>query len=262
MLNVERMKAKIVLVGDGGVGKTSLVRRFVANEYDDKYLHTLGTKVSKIRLEVPHEAAVVEMDMTIFDIMGQKGFRDLVKETYFNGAQGYLAVCDVSRKETLVSLHEWIATTTDQAGHVPGFVVVNKMDLPERAQAVQRTEVDNLARMYDASVAYASAKTGTSVDEAFSSLAVMIVERSIQESRAWTAKQDFRRRLLALIARRGSLGASRDFLFAEFKGMGYQDLERELRSLEGEALVQIAWRGPADFTALVTPEGARVAERL
>lgn len=261
MLNVERMKAKVVLVGDGGVGKTSLIRRFTLNQYDDKYIATLGTKVSKIQLEVPHEAARVYLDMTIFDIMGQKGFRDLVKETYFNGAQGYLAVCEVGKRESLLSLHEWIAAAVEQAGQIPGFVVVNKTDLPERTHAVRREDADNLARIYDASIAYASAKTGASVDEAFNALAVIIVERAFASAKAWSGRQDFRRRLLGLIAKRGTLGATRDLLFSEFKGLSLPDLEQQLHALEGDALVQIMYRGPADFTVLITPEGTRAAER-
>src|SRR5437667_2831872 len=52
------------------------------------YLHTIGTKVSKIELTVPYGADVeVQLSMSIFDIMGQRGFRDLVKETYYHGAQ-------------------------------------------------------------------------------------------------------------------------------------------------------------------------------
>src|SRR5437667_7485449 len=88
MPTVRRMKAKLALMGEGGVGKTSLIRRFVLNEYQDTYLHTIGTKVSKIELAVPYGADVeVQLSMSIFDIMGQRGFRDLVKETYYHGAQ-------------------------------------------------------------------------------------------------------------------------------------------------------------------------------
>src|SRR5205814_10232656 len=68
MPNIQRMKTKLVLPGESGVGKTSLVRRFVMNEYDDAYLRTVGTRVSKIQLVVPHGAdAEVHLDMSSFD---------------------------------------------------------------------------------------------------------------------------------------------------------------------------------------------------
>src|SRR5712692_1861237 len=78
MRTLRRMKTKLVLVGESGVGKTSLIRRFMLNEYEDAYVPTVGTKVSRIELTVPHGADMdVQMDMAIFDITGQKGVRDL-----------------------------------------------------------------------------------------------------------------------------------------------------------------------------------------
>ena len=56
MPTVRHMKAKLALMGEGGVGKTSLIRRFVLSEYQDTYLHTVGTRVSKVELTVPHGA--------------------------------------------------------------------------------------------------------------------------------------------------------------------------------------------------------------
>ena len=70
----ESMKAKIVLLGDGGVGKTSLIRRFVVDQYSDEYITTIGTKVSKRSLSLGHPAAEVEMAMQIWDVLGQKGY--------------------------------------------------------------------------------------------------------------------------------------------------------------------------------------------
>src|SRR5256886_6502342 len=100
MPDVRRMKTKLVLMGEGGVGKTSLVRRFVLNEYQDAYLHTVGTRVNKIELTIPHGADTeVQMDMAIFDIMGQKGFRDLVRETYYHGAGALMAGGGLSPKD-------------------------------------------------------------------------------------------------------------------------------------------------------------------
>src|SRR5256885_16228549 len=110
MPDVRRMKTKLVLVGEGGVGKTSLVRRFVLNEYQDTYLQTVGTRVSKIELTIPHGADTeVQMDMAIFDIMGQKGFRDLVRETYYHGAGALMAAGGRYPKGNPPALCAWIS---------------------------------------------------------------------------------------------------------------------------------------------------------
>src|SRR2546428_818158 len=70
----EPMKSKVVLLGDGGVGKTSLVRRFVVDQYSDEYITTVGTKVSKRSLNIGSPLAEVEMVMQIWDVLGQKGY--------------------------------------------------------------------------------------------------------------------------------------------------------------------------------------------
>ncbi len=96
MTEPRRMKVKVCLVGEHAVGKTSLIRRYVLDEFDDRYIVTLGAKVSKKEMLLESKAnSGVQMDMTIWDIMGSKGFRELLREAYFHGAQGILAVCDI-----------------------------------------------------------------------------------------------------------------------------------------------------------------------
>src|SRR5438094_9298744 len=95
MPEMQRIKTKVCLVGEAAVGKTSLIRRFVQDDFDDRYITTLGAKVSKreIVFDMP-DRKQIQMDITIWDIMGEKGFRDLLKEAYFHGAKGVLAVAD------------------------------------------------------------------------------------------------------------------------------------------------------------------------
>src|SRR3989449_3200053 len=89
MPETRRMKTKVCLVGEAAVGKTSLVRRYVLDQFEDKYITTLGAKVSKKEMEfdVPDRDLHVQMDITIWDIMGEKGFRELLKDAYFYGAR-------------------------------------------------------------------------------------------------------------------------------------------------------------------------------
>jgi len=169
------MKSKIALIGESSVGKTSLIRRFVRDEYDDKYLHTVGTKVAKIELTVPLGEFEVLVDMSIFDIMGQKGFKDMVKETFFHGCQGLLAVCDVTQKATLEGLDGWIDRAWDVAGEVPVHILVNKVDLVDDPQEdVDRVRAFSTA--YDSPYAFTSAKRGDNVFRAFEDIARRIVD--------------------------------------------------------------------------------------
>src|SRR3972149_1550304 len=120
MTEPRRMKVKVCLVGEHAVGKTSLIRRYVLEEFDDRYIVTLGAKVSKKEmLLTPKSGPPVQMDMTIWDIMGSKGFRELLREAYFHGAQGILAAGDVTPYETLEAPDTCRGTAFRTRGEIP-----------------------------------------------------------------------------------------------------------------------------------------------
>lgn len=170
-----KMKVKICLVGEGAVGKTCLIRRFIQDQFDDRYISTLGAKVSKKEIKVTAPDGGRDIDMTIWDIMGEKGFRELLKEAYFHGAQGVLAVCDVTRKETLKDLDEWVAAVVKVTGNVPIEYLANKADLKDQ-MAVTEADVRKAAESHNAPYLFTSAKTGANVEDAFAALAQLIAE--------------------------------------------------------------------------------------
>ena len=257
---VRRMKAKLALMGEGGVGKTSMIRRFVLNEYQDTYLHTVGTRVSKVELEVPYGADIqVQMDLSIFDIMGQRGFKDLVRETYYHGSQALMAVADLTRKESLYALNEWIPSALEIAGEVPLYLVVNKKDLESR-RAITDVEVRSLAEAFTAPHVYTSAQTGEFVEDVFNALAIEMVDRAFQREQARTIERGLRQRILLLLDKRGAVGLKKNQFFEILQGVKFDDLQAELSHLEGEGLLTIMWSGTADFTAVITPRGAKAAE--
>ncbi len=177
-MDSKRMKMKVCLVGEAAVGKTSLIRRFVLDDFDDKYIQTLGTKVSKKELTLPSPVGDSELkvDMTIWDIMGQKGFRELLKEAYFHGAQGILAVCDITRKDTLHELNDWIAAVNRVTGAIPVQFLANKADLKDQAK-LSEADVKQVADTHKSPFVFTSAKTGENVEASFRKLAEMIAAR-------------------------------------------------------------------------------------
>ncbi len=178
MANTEKMKVKVCLVGEGAVGKTCVIRRFIHDEFDDRYISTLGAKVSKKELTVQTDGGQIEVGMTIWDIMGEKGFRELLKEAYFHGAQGILAVCDVTRKDTLHDLHEWVKAVFKVTGEIPIHFVANKIDLKDRI-SFEEKDLQKAVGKYDAPYIYTSAKTGENVPLAFERLAEMIATQMV-----------------------------------------------------------------------------------
>lgn len=170
-----QVKLKICLVGDVEVGKTSLLRRFTTNEFSEKYLSTIGMNVAKKEVVLPASDRPGTASLLVYDIMGQRNLREPLKEAYFRGAQGILAVCDLTRRETLQGLEEWIRTAREQVGDVPVVVVGNKVDLADR-RVLGESELTETAARHRAAQRYTSAKTGEGVEEAFQILAQSILE--------------------------------------------------------------------------------------
>lgn len=169
MTDDDLMKVKVCFIGDAGVGKTSLIKRYVLDVFDDRYIATIGTKVTKKIVEVDDGGKQVKVMMLIWDIMGQKGFRELLREAYFFGAHGAIAVCDLTNKETLEELRYWIKALTDVAGNVPIVFAGNKADLQNEAVA-KESDLKDLADKYDAEAFMTSAKTGQDVENMFKAL--------------------------------------------------------------------------------------------
>src|SRR3989475_12870181 len=184
-MEVKRMKVKVCLVGEAAVGKTSLIRRFVLENFDDKYIQTLGTKVSKKELtsSSPDGSGELKIDMTIWDIMGQKGFRELLKEAYFYGAKGVIAVADVTRKTTLDDLDDWIEGVYSVTGKIPIQFMANKWDLKDQAE-VGEEEMGQATKAYESPFFFTSAKTGENVESAFQNLAERIAKDRLGKKEA------------------------------------------------------------------------------
>ena len=154
------IQKKICMLGAFGVGKTSLVSRYVHSIFSDTYLTTIGVKIDKKTVDLGHE----RVDLILWDIHGEDEFQK-VRMSYLRGASGYLLVVDGTRRSTLdtaLSLHESAQRTI---GHVPFMVAVNKADL------ATRWEFDtDLVGQLGLPFVKTSAKSGAQVEEAFESL--------------------------------------------------------------------------------------------
>jgi small GTP-binding protein len=117
------------------------------------------------------------LDMMVWDIMGEKGFRALLRDAYFEGSHGVIAVCDLTRKDTFYDLNNWVQMIRKQVGNVPVVFLGNKMDLKER-RVVSEEELARMGTIHNATTFLASAKTGAGVNEAFKALADAIGHRA------------------------------------------------------------------------------------
>ncbi|HEY2254776.1 MAG TPA: Rab family GTPase [Variovorax sp.] len=161
------LQRKICLLGAFGVGKTSLVRRFVDTIFSDAYLTTVGVKIDKKTVTVGSE----ELALILWDIAGEDEVA-AVRVTYLRGAAGYLLVVDGTRPETLETAASIQKRISAELGAIPFFVLLNKSDLvedwalaPERIEQLEATGW-NFRRT--------SAKTGMGVEETFQELAARV----------------------------------------------------------------------------------------
>jgi len=166
------VRSKVCLIGDPGVGKTSLVRRFVFGEYSDAYNPTLGAKVSKKELSVRTAQREVRVSLIVWDIMGEPDFREALADTYFRGGRGLIGVGDLTRPGTVQALRDWIKTARRFTPHGPIVLLGNKSDLVPHSGASEM--LAEIGASYKAPSWRTSAKTGENVEAAFASLAKMI----------------------------------------------------------------------------------------
>jgi small GTP-binding protein len=151
---------KVCMLGSFAVGKTSLVRRFVAALFSDDYLTTVGVKIDTRAVRVD----ATEVNLVIWDVQGESDITD-VAESYLLGASGYLVVVDGTRPETVDSALGLRA----RAGSLPGVILLNKTDLADEWRLGPADEAKLAGTGWP--VTRTSAKSGSGVEEAFAGLA-------------------------------------------------------------------------------------------
>ncbi|UCE37669.1 MAG: GTP-binding protein [Thermoplasmata archaeon] len=160
---------KMCVLGDGAVGKTSLIRRFVYDTFDDIYITTIGSKTTAKVLHIPFGNESIMLKLQIWDLLGQKGFAKLHVSS-FKGANGVFMVTDITRKETLDSLEEyWIPKVQSLVGNIPFVILANKRDLMRKAKFTQE-DLREFASRYNVPYYLTSAKNGRNVNQAFYAL--------------------------------------------------------------------------------------------
>jgi small GTP-binding protein len=152
---------KVILTGSFGVGKTSLFNRFIYQEFNDKYLTTIGVKVNKKQVKVDDK----EVSLLVWDIAGEIS-QDKVPSSYFLGASGIVYVMDLSRPMTFKNLEADYLFLKELMPLGVIKIVGNKRDLVTDAQIEEIQK--NLPRTIDC---ITSAKTGENVDKLFFDLA-------------------------------------------------------------------------------------------
>ena len=162
------VQKKVCLLGDFAVGKTSLVRQFVEGRFDDRYLSTIGVKVSRKTVLRPD----YQLNLLVWDLVGGNEFSR--SETgYMVGTAGALIVCDLTRVDTLEALTRYANQVRTVNPDVSLLFLGNKVDLLEK-RAITEEQLTAVTNEFNGSYLFTSAKTGENVEAAFMQLAGLI----------------------------------------------------------------------------------------
>ena len=167
---------KIVMLGDGAVGKTAMTTRFTQDFFEADYKRTIGADFAVKRLEIPDIDAKVTLQC--WDLAGQPRF-EFVRQGFYRGARGGLLLFDVTRRRTFLNVDNWKEETFKNVGReIPLVVVANKVDLAE-SRAVTTKEGEDYAKEKNFLYVESSALTGVNVEQAY----IQLCRRMIDESK-------------------------------------------------------------------------------
>lgn len=165
---------KILLIGNSGVGKSSLLLRFADDTFTDNFMPTIGVDFKIRTLEVDGKT----IKLQIWDTAGQERFKTITS-SYYKGAHGIIVVYDVTDKESFKNIDTWMNEVEKHASdNVSRILVGNKSDLTDSRQ-VTTDEGKELADQYNIRFMETSAKESANVEEAFTLMTKEIKSRVV-----------------------------------------------------------------------------------
>jgi small GTP-binding protein len=181
----KRLVKKVVLLGDSAVGKTSLIRRYIHDEFSDSYISTIGTKVSKKEMLMNFKRTEYDVNLMVWDMLGREGYISS-QSRQIVGAQGVIIVGDITRSETIHNIEKyWVPMMLRTVGTVklPFIFLGNKSDISDEESLTNALSfMEELEMRYNHGMRQlipkelntwflTSAKTGEKVEDAFKAMA-------------------------------------------------------------------------------------------
>ncbi len=163
---------KVCVIGDGAVGKTSLIIRYTEGHFRESYLMTVGTSFAVKALDLDG----TQVKLQLWDLAGQPHFSS-VRPVFYRGSVGGILVFDVTRRETYNNIHTWFNEFSQVTGQLPFVLLANKVDLVDQRQ-VSTEEGLGYAQKNGWLYFETSAKDGKNVTEAFRQIAQQVVQKS------------------------------------------------------------------------------------
>ncbi len=167
---------KVIICGDGGVGKTTLLNRYVSGLFNEDSKMTIGVDFRMKQLKVNEKIVTLQ----IWDFAGEERFRFLLPH-YLTGASGGIFMYDITRYSSLKNLYDWIKIIRNGIekveDQIPILMVGGKADLKEN-RSIEYIDAYELAKSFDLSgYLECSSKTGENVEKIFHSITISMLEK-------------------------------------------------------------------------------------
>ncbi|KAH8325788.1 hypothetical protein KR067_008165 [Drosophila pandora] len=165
---------KLLIIGDSGVGKSSLLIRFSDDTFSGSYITTIGVDF-KIRTV---DIGGLRVKLQIWDTAGQERFRTITS-TYYRGTHGVIVVYDVTNGESFANVRRWLEEIQNNCDVVNKVLVGNKNDDPDR-KVVITEDAQRFAKQMDIELFETSAKDNINVDEMFLSITRQVLQHKLR----------------------------------------------------------------------------------
>ena len=159
---------KVVLIGHFGVGKSSLLRRFVENSFSENYQVTIGVHIMKKKVSLTPDK---DITLVIWDVEGADDFTKY-RASYLLGASSFIYVFDLTREATYADLGDNLTLLKEKYSDVPVHIIGNKLDLVDEESTTTALQKENIQHAY-----LSSAKTGENVELLFNDLAAQLMKK-------------------------------------------------------------------------------------
>ena len=177
---------KLIVIGDGQVGKTSLITRFCKNTFTDQYKRTLGVDFLEKTKYLP--TLKTEVTFHLWDTAGQEEYHAITRR-YYRGAQGVIVAFSVTDRTSFEHVGGWRDMVREECGEIPMILVQNKTDV-EEGRVVTAEEAKALAMDWGVPLHFISVKTNSGINAVFETLAVLALSHkpaSVPEKRKVTS---------------------------------------------------------------------------
>jgi len=189
MVRIKKIIAKIVFIGDGAVGKTSLLKRYLGREFDHDYMMTIGVDRFAKEMTIRYRKTNIIIVWNIWDLAGQPHWIN-VRSPFYKGAIAGVLVYDVSNPDSYENVENWLHEMIRVTGIRPIVLVANKIDLREIIPECITTEEGlrksrELSKILGIEVPYieTSAKLNINVEKIFDELGNLIIREAIRKIR-------------------------------------------------------------------------------